>query len=151
MHKLTEIRGDMFDLIKSGDYDALCITTNGMLRTNGNGIMGAGVARAGRNHIPNAEQQLGRVITQNGHITQVFSTFADRPVISFPTKFDWRDKSDIELIKKSCRELMRVIKHHNLKRVLLPRPGCANGGLNWDDVRPEIAQILDERVVIISR
>lgn len=148
---LAEIKGDLFALLKTGAYDGACITTNGMLRRNGNAIMGAGVAKACVQHIPNAERLLGPKIKQNGNITQVIAPYAGKPVFSFPTKNDWRDASDIELIKNSCRQLMALIERHGLQRVLLPKPGCANGGLNWSDVRAEIAPLLDERVMIVSK
>lgn len=148
---LTEIRGDLFQLLKAGEYDAACITTNGVLRWNGRAVMGAGVAKACVQHIPNAEALLGSKIRRNGNITQLISTYHGRPVFSFPTKHHWRDPSDIELIKQSCRQLMELIDSLGLQRVLLPKPGCANGGLDWSYVRGEIAPILDERVVIISK
>lgn len=151
MKQLTEIKGDLFELLKTGAYDGACITTNGVLRRNGHAIMGAGVAKVCVERMPNAEALLGPKIRQNGNITQLIGYYNDKPVLSFPTKNHWRDSSDIELIKQSCRDLIDYINTHNLQRVLLPKPGCQNGGLDWSTVRAEITPLLDERVVIISR
>lgn len=148
---LVEIKGDLFQLLKTDDYDGACITTNGKTRWNGHAIMGAGVAKACKTHIPNAEKLLGSKIRKSGNITQLIAMFEDKPIISFPTKNDWRDPSDIQLIKRSCRQLMAFIDEHGLQRVLLPKPGCLNGGLYWTHVRAEITPLLDDRVIIISK
>lgn len=34
--------------------------------------------------------------------------------------------------------------------VLLPRPGCGNGKLQWDFVKREIEDLLDDRVTIVN-
>lgn len=149
--KLQEIKGDAFALLKTDRYDAVCVTTNGILRKNGWAVMGAGVAKACVENYPNAAAVLGTKISMHGNIAQVIHDTDEGPIISFPTKYHWKDASDLDLIKRSCRQLMDIIVDWDLERVLLPQPGCTNGGLNWNDVRAAITPILDERVVIISR
>ena len=46
---------------------------------------------------------------------------------------------------------MDIIQFYDLKNVALPRPGCANGGLNWEDVKPHLERILDDRVTIVTK
>jgi hypothetical protein len=79
-------------------------------------------------------------------------------IISFPTKHHWRENSNIYLIKKSAEELEALIRYRiQIKlwdenvTILLPRPGCGNGGLNWSYVKPVIAPILSDNVTIISK
>ena len=148
---LIEIKGDAFALLASDKYDAACVTTNGITKNNGWAVMGAGVAKSCAQAFPDSPRLLGDLLRANGNMTQVILENADGAVISFPTKNHWRDASDLELIKQSCRQLMQVIEDNGFQRVLLPKPGCANGGLNWADVRAAITPLLDERVVIISR
>lgn len=148
---LREINGDAFRLLANGTYDAACVTTNGITRNNGWAVMGAGVAKACANTHPESPRLLGELLRQNGNITQVILDTPAGPVIAFPTKHHWRDASDLSLIQQSCRQLMQLINARGLTRVLLPKPGCANGGLYWHDVRAAITPLLDERVVIISR
>lgn len=133
--------------------DARCITTNGALRSTGYAIMGKGIALQARERYHNIEFTLGRLIQKYGN--HVF--YIGHGLISFPTKHDWRDyKSDIELIKRSAIELVSLfkgdvpIKTKSNRRILLTRPGCGNGNLNWTEVRPIIQTILnsDEFIVI---
>ncbi|AUM58450.1 hypothetical protein KNT81_gp092 [Proteus phage phiP4-3] len=46
---------------------------------------------------------------------------------------------------------MEIVYNNNFKRVLLPKPGCSNGGLNWDVIGPMLNDILDDRIHIIER
>lgn len=147
---LTEIRGNAFNLLKTPQFDAVCVTTNGVTKQNGDAVMGAGVALACARAYPETPRLLGDLLRRTGNVTQVMLETPNGPIIAFPTKNHWRDASDIELIKKSCRELMAIVNKRGLKHVLLPKPGCANGGLDWNDVHREIAPLLDWRITIIS-
>lgn len=133
--------------------DARCITTNGTLRSNGNAIMGKGIALQARQRYSRIEFTLGRLIQK--YKNHVF--YLGNGLISFPTKHDWRDdKSDIGLIKRSAMELVSLfkgdvpIKNKSNRRILLTRPGCGSGNLNWTDVRPILQTILnsDEFIVV---
>lgn len=133
--------------------DARCITTNGVLRSNGDAIMGKGMALQAKQRYPKIEFTLGRLIQKYGN--HVF--YLGNGLISFPTKYDWRDsKSDIGLIKRSAMELVSLfkgdvpIKSKSNRRILLTRPGCGSGNLNWTDVRPILQTILnsDEFIII---
>ena len=132
--------------------DARCITTNGALRSNGDAIMGKGIALQAKQRYPRVEYALGRLIQKYGN--HVFKL--NNGLISFPTKWHWREVSNIELIKRSAIELVSLfkgdvpIKSKSNRRILLTRPGCGNGNLNWTDVRPILQTILnsDEFIVI---
>ena len=143
---MIEKTGNMWDM----KADAYCITTNGVVRGNGRAVMGAGVALLAVKRFPECDKFLGDFIAKNGHIVGVFYIADTTDLVSFPTKYHWRDKSHIELIGKSAKELMELIYKNNYNNVVLPRPGCANGGLEWKDVRKVIGSILDDRVVVVA-
>jgi hypothetical protein len=63
----------------------------------------------------------------------------------------WAAVADMNLIEKSSKELMQLIESNRWRVVLLPRPGCGAGELQWDEVRELIAPILDDRVICVSR
>ena len=132
--------------------DARCITTNGALRSNGDAIMGKGIALQAKQRYPTIETTLGRLIQKYGN--HVF--YLGNGLISFPTKHHWRDEtSDIGLIKRSANELVSLfrgdvpIKSKSNRRILLTRPGCGNGNLDWTEVRPVLQTILNSNEFII--
>ena len=148
--QLKEIKGDIFELME-GEFDAFCITTNGIIKGDGRAVMGAGIAKECRDRFNNIDLRLANLIKKNGSITQQLGTYSNGAVIAFPTKNHWRDTSSIELIRKSCHELNALIETRGFKKVLLPRPGCGNGGLNWNEVKAIIEPILSDKVYIVSK
>ena len=127
--------------------DFRCITTNGALRRNGNAIMGKGIALEARRRCPHIEATLGSFINRYGN--HVFHLGYN--LISFPTKYHWKQDSDIILIKRSAQELVILLKDNPAKRILLTRPGCGNGNLQWDTVKPVIQDILvDDKFIVVN-
>jgi len=37
-----------------------------------------------------------------------------------------------------------MTKNLDFESIIIPRPGCGNGGLNWKDIKPIVKQILDK-------
>lgn len=133
--------------------DAICFTSNGVIKKNNELVMGAGIAKAFKNKFEDLPQIAGILVKLNGNICQKIDKHIDMiigqvNIVSFPTKHHWRDKSDINLIKKSAKELMALIEENNWKMIYLTRPGCGMGGLSWKEVKLAIENILDDRVVI---
>lgn len=139
---MLEECGDLWTL--PADYR--CITTNGALRRNGKAIMGKGVALEARNRYHDVEAILGSLIDR--YQNHVFHLGYN--LISFPTKHHWRLDSDIQLIKRSAQELVALLKDNPAKRVLLTRPGCGNGNLQWSEVKIAIQDILADNKFIIA-
>lgn len=71
-------------------------------------------------------------------------------ILSFPTIDDLIGGSKLDLIKNSAMELVKWADHFKMKYVVLPRPGVGIGGLSWQDVKPVIEPLLDDRFTIVS-
>lgn len=157
---MKEIHGDdMFDLIDHSFYKPpiLCITTNGDLNKNGECVMGKGVAFQFKNLFPELPKRIGNYIQQYGNRVFNLGLFdytgsgehIPIRIMTFPTKHHWKEDSDINLIKKSCEEIIQVCDKYDCDTVFLPAPGVNNGRLNYKStVEPIISLILDSRFYI---
>lgn len=127
------------------------ITTNGYVKANGECVMGRGCAKEARDTFPGIAKRLGDLIRQHGNrCFLLVTTPLGNGIASFPVKHTWSQPADIELIRKSCGEISAMADKFGWTDILLPRPGCGNGQLSWDDVRPVIEPLLDDRFTVIT-
>ena len=151
---MKEVYGNIFSkaFLKFGD--AFCITTNGFTKKDGSCVMGAGVAKLAKETFPGLDSELGKLIKENGNRVQIIRKIIvdgkEKHLIAFPTKHNWYEKSDIKLIDTSAHQLITLTNKIKYKKVILPRPGCKNGQLNWkQDVKPLLEKILTDTYFII--
>lgn len=145
------VTGDLWQLM-TANYDAIGIPTNGQVKRLGDAVMGAGVAKAAAQRWnPWLQEHLGAALSRYGNKIHVFEDIvSDKPaprwIFSFPTKDHWRDPSSMDLIAKSCLDLMLEIEKRHWSTVIMPAPGCGLGALKWRDVRAVVDSICDDRV-----
>ena len=106
-------------------------------------VMGAGVALEAARCFPGLARTLGFHVHIRGNCPYPTGW----GVISFPTKHHWRDKADLDLIRRSAEEVMLF----PYQSFVLPRVGAGLGGLPWEDVRKLLAEILDNRFTVVHR
>lgn len=134
--------------------DAICITTNGIRKINGEAVMGKGVALGAAKKWPLLPGILGQALRYHGVKTELLLEVSREGagslfILAFPTKNDWRQPSDWHLIQKSASELVKLTDGMNWKSVWLPPPGCGAGGLNWSGVAQGLAPLLNDRFTIV--
>lgn len=155
--------GNIFLLPDLEKRDAVCVTTNGIVRKDGKAVMGAGIAKYARDMFRGVDKRLGRNIKDYGNrafslgwqpgITapqdSAWQQAARFMLLTFPTKHDWKENSDVNLIRQSCRQVMELADEYSLDTVYLPCPGCSNGHLDYArDVRPVLTEELDDRFMV---
>lgn len=175
---MKEIRGNLWDHLNQ--VDALCVTTNGFVKKNGQAVMGRGCALEAKNRWPVIAGILGRNIKAKGNVPHMLARESDTDVWSFPVKGSgmrvweqveviryavphmhhrlqapctipgWALKADLQLIAKSARYMVDLGNKGYFDECIIPRPGCGAGGLSWRDVQPVLAEILDDRFSIIT-
>jgi hypothetical protein len=155
---MIEIKNDIFEYAEelSKTYNVLlCITTNGIVKFNGELVMGAGLAKIANAKYHKLAWNLGQKVLQNGN--DVYMVATNNPllnILSFPTKNHWKNPSDVNLIEKSLKQ---TINYYNKSikecKVLLPRVGCGLGGLNWEKtVKPLLQQFnLNDDFIICDK
>lgn len=161
------VYGDIFSYV--GKADCICITTNGTIKSNGELVMGAGVAKQfydkynSTHHIAKKLAKLlygGEPNLRKMHVVHSNHNLCYRAipaehnfgthVVSFPTKNHFQDKGDLELIKRSARRMVDFANEYDLNSIIIPSPGTGCGQLNEEDVYAELNKILDKRFTIIK-
>lgn len=145
---MIEVFGNAWEIMS--DYDYLCITTNGNITRGTRAVMGAGIAKEATRLCSGIEITLAKALKARGNVISNIGTKGNTKILSFPVKHNWYDNADIDLIVKSCNQLMNDVIGERDVKVLLPRPGCGNGNLDWHtEVKSVIGEILDDRVCIV--
>lgn len=150
--------GNLFLLPKGNE--AAVVTTNGILKSDGRLVMGAGIAKYARDNFSGIDKTLGVLVSKHGSHSYFLGSYEDAHrsaqglpahvfVLSMPTKHHWKDDSDIDLITRSAAELSALAVRNNLWTVYMPAPGCSLGNLDYaSQVRPAIAKVLDSRFIV---
>lgn len=141
---MKEDIGDIWDM----KCDWRCITTNGAIKRNGEAVMGRGVAREAAKKYSDLPRELGAHIRVWGNVLGMFKEYK---IITFPVKHHWMTKADMELIKKSAKDLASFAKKYRHETFVLTRPGCRNGRLDWKDVKKAIRHILPDNVTVVTK
>ena len=139
-----------------GEYDAICITTNGKVKKDGSVVMGAGIAKQAKDKFHGIAYIIGKYIRLRGnepHVIDMNYFFElDMPnIVTFPVKHHWKERADLILIKISAEHLLHLLNKNEWERVALPAPGVGNGKRDWEtDVKPIIEKVFgdDDRIDI---
>lgn len=143
--------GNMFSLALEGEV--VCVTTNGIVKRDGCAIMGVGTAQIARDSFKGIDKKLGEYLNQYGNRCFNLGLHNYRGkhlrIVTFPTKYNPNDNSDMDLIRKSVLEIKEMADKFNWSKVYIPLPGVGAGKLLWSNVKP-LFECLDERFILIS-
>ena len=150
---MIEVRGNLWTF----PADVRVITTNGSIKNDAIAVMGRGCAAEAAKQWPDLPIELGTLLREGGNYCYHLKSIAmptEREGIlkywelwSMPVKRQWWERADMELIRQSAIDLAAQTAN---KWVVLPRPGCGNGHLKWEDVKPILEPILDDRFHVIT-
>lgn len=126
------------------EVDAIVNTVNTV------GVMGKGIALMFKERFPEnfkvyaSSCKRGEVETGRMFVTASTELNGPRWIINFPTKRHWRNKTEMEWVKQGLIDLRRVIKEKDIHSIAIPPLGCGNGGLDWNQVRVLIENMLGD-------
>lgn len=145
---MNEQRIDITDR-KPGTTDWIVIPVNLCRKGNGEAVMGAGLALWAKQRYPELPMVYGNQLYAHGigatiprerFNPMLLGVVPKRRVILFPTKRDWSQGADLDLIRAGAHYLVQAgvsLQATQPGRVLIPRLGCGLGGLDWHkDVKP---------------
>lgn len=170
---MKELRGNLHHI----PCDVVCITTNGYASSTGKAVMGRGCAKEIKDMHPGIDYILGTKLLEEGNIVQILKQdMAGKYILSFPVKTDrvifdgenivahakskfkkgdtvpgYYAKADLEIIEESAKRLVRLADTMpEWKTILVPRPGCGAGELDWSTVKPILMKYFDDRFTVVS-
>ncbi len=117
-----------------------CILTSAAV-VNGEAVLESRSALTAAARFAGLATDLGRMLTARGNHVHVI-----RPgLCSFPIKqYQWSGPN-VQIITRSARELCELV---GAAKTLLPRPGCADGELEWEQVQQALAFLPDNIVIV---
>lgn len=169
---MREARGNIFE----AECDAVGITTNGFVKVDGRAVMGRGCAKVAADMIPIIPMMLGQKLNQEGNHVHIIHEQNGVDLFTFPVKPKWREyhvPEDVvkhmqdkfsagdkvpgwassaipKLIEQSAHELVELTNKKGWEVVVLPRPGCGAGELDWNEIKPLLDPILDDRFICMT-
>ena len=167
MSKPKYKHGDMLNQ----DHQVFCVTTNGFIKKDGCGVMGAGLAKAMAYEIPELPRNLGKHLRANGNVTGEIFIGEDYTVVALPVKPDsvinnganvvshcktrvgqstpgfWA-KADMRLILRSLESLVKLADENGYTDIGLVPPGTGNGELKFHNIKPMLDSTLDDRFTV---
>lgn len=157
---MIERQRDFWEAAK--DSDVLVCTTNCQVKANGQLVMGAGIAKQFAEKFPIIPSFLGYQVSNMSPVEKRFPIlmtvqywFKTRTVICLPTKFHWKDNSELLNVKACILNLVVAVNEieralNKKQHVVMTRPGCGNGGLDWhEEVKPFAEEFLDDRFFVV--
>jgi hypothetical protein len=136
---------DLWERHRAGAVVA--VTTNGLVGRDGRARLGRGCARDAGDRFPWLAERLGAALVSRGnHVVHL-----GERLVAFPVEHSPFERPDLALIRRSAAELAVLAGAEGWAEVVLPRPGCGGGGLEWSEVRGIIAPLLDERFLVVGR
>lgn len=148
--------GNIWDML-SQDKTVIFVTTNAMLDSKDELVMGGGIALQAKKHFPLLPYLFGKYLKESGKVMDEYgllihpSTFTATREISkvcaFQTKINpWHD-STLDIIDTSVSMLMSMANTHNDFTFHLPFPGVGLGNLTKQEVLP-LLECLQDNVIV---
>lgn len=131
------IQGDIF----TSTTDAIVNPVNCV------GVMGRGLASEFKRRFPGYFNDYVKLcMSKRLYLGKVklYETNEQYPrwIVSFPTKYHWKEDSTLSGIFLGLESLARNIDRYGIGSIAIPMLGCGNGRLKWDDVKPMIIKVL---------
>lgn len=134
--------GTKITIVSNGDiFNSKCEAL--VNPVNIKGVMGKGLALAFKTKYPAHFANYQRACKSGEMTTDKVLAYQEKNgpmIICLATKDDWRDSSKIEYVSAGLDDLANQIKALGIRSVAIPKLGCGLGGLDWNRVRPLIAE-----------
>ena len=127
------MRGNLYTIDNRNEYDLIGFTANSVVN-NGKLVMGAGNALACKKFYPGIESAFGKKIKSYSEFNII--ALKKYMVVAIQTKVNWRDGSDIELVKRTIDKLGDLANSYPDWKIGCPFPAINYGGLSRESILP---------------
>lgn len=138
-------------IIKKGDlFNSECQTI--VNTVNCVGVMGKGIALEFKKRYPSMFNTYKKHCSSNAlRPGSLYLWRSDTKwILNFPTKDHWRDKSEIKYLEDGLQKFVDTYKSKGITSIAFPQLGCANGGLNWNEVEPLMKKYLEDLDILVE-
>jgi len=148
---MVESHSDLFECHRVPGH-LVCVSTNGTIKRNGAAVMGRGCALQATRIHPGVQVDLSKYLRSQGNVPGILflptgTNGKNIPLGILPVKYNWWEKADLELIRRSV-EWLDELATPNTRTIHVPRLGCGNGGRSWErEVRPLMRGLPDNVIV----
>jgi O-acetyl-ADP-ribose deacetylase (regulator of RNase III) len=154
---MIDVTGDLWTYGQAPAYNlAITVTTNWTVTAQGKNVMGGGCAAEAAYRFPSLPLKYGERLERLGRHTHAFAPGAVGNVpwlVMMGVKSEvWHDAS-VNLIQLAANEMLLLANRLDWQEVIVPRPGCGLGGLDYDEhVRPILVEEWgdDDRFKVIT-
>ena len=146
---MKELSGDIW--IQAEKRKAyVVVPTNGTIKANGCAVMGRGLAKQAARRFPKLPKIIGTRIKLHGNVITVNPRMR---IVTFPVKHNWWERANLALIFTSADCLVDVALLAPNKTFLIPRVGCGNGRLSWNNVKPVLQKVFNgiDNIIVCDR
>lgn len=113
---------------------------------NTQGVMGKGIAFTFKKAYPDMFKKYQKYCEQKaidiGKLWLYKSP--NKWVLNFPTKREWRKKSEYEYIELGLKKFVDSYQTKGITSIAFPKLGCGNGGLDWTIVKTMMEDYLGQ-------
>jgi hypothetical protein len=140
---------DLYDDTEDGQAGPfIVIPTNTTVKSNGNAVMGRGIAAQAANRFDGIKKAYGSAL-KNKKTINGFYVFIKHRIITIAVKYNWKDDADIDLIDSQLELLKKSSSKMNYGTVLVPMLGCGFGRLPYEQVLPLLLKHSFDNMLIV--
>lgn len=137
--------GNIFECMDELDY--VGITTNSTLNNKGHLVMGAGNAKQAKEVCPELPAIFGEQVSKGCGNLGFYGLLRHNQYFALQTKLHWRDKSPIEVVKRSINKLRLASLKHPDKVFGVPFPAINHGKLSEEEIVPLLKELPDNVII----
>ena len=145
--KMIQNNGNMWQNYGVANHKLL-ITTNSFVKSNGELVMGRGIAYEAKDKFPDLPRKCGETILGlNAHLKFYGVVMINETLGIFQVKYNWSDNALLKLIEGSTIMLDKLARTNNKLTFNLNFPGIGNGHLNYNQVFPIVKRLPDNVIL----